>query len=82
MGMRILIQEQGNLPINVSLISSLSNWLCTYVGLFYDTLPTWYSLFFYVKIHLFVTEKSDQDPDPHDQHCFGSLVPIPDPDPH
>jgi hypothetical protein len=35
---------------------------------------------FYVKIQLFVTEKSEQDPDPHDPHWFGSLVPDPDPD--
>jgi hypothetical protein len=24
-----------------------------------------------------VADKSDQDPNPHDTHCFGSLVPAP-----
>jgi hypothetical protein len=42
---------------------------------------TYYLPKIYVKIQLFVTAKSDQDPDP-DRHlfCFSSLVP--DPDPH
>ncbi len=34
---------------------------------------------FQVKIQLFVTAKSDQDPDPHGPHRFGSLYLVPDP---
>jgi hypothetical protein len=48
---------------------------------------TYYVIIFHVKIQLFVTAKSDQDPDPG-PHWFGSLDPVqiqinswgPDPD--
>ncbi len=40
------------------------------------------TVYFLCKNSTFVTEKSDQDPIPHDTHWFGSLVSSdPDPDP-
>ncbi len=42
---------------------------------FYDLLPKLF--YFHVKIQLFVTAMSEQDPDP-DAHRFGSLDPDPD----
>ncbi len=53
---------------------------CTFVGMFFDLLPT-FKFIFHVKIQLFVTHKSYQDPDPVrlDPHWFGFLDPYPDP---
>jgi hypothetical protein len=42
--------------------------------MFFDLFPT-LSIFFRVKIQLFVTLNSDQDPIRMDPHCFGSLDP-------
>jgi hypothetical protein len=39
-GMGTRIQDEGNFPKFKNLISSLLNGFCTYVGMFYDILPT------------------------------------------
>jgi hypothetical protein len=37
---------------------------CAFVGMFFDLSPTLSTYICHVKIQLFVTQKSDQDPDP------------------
>ncbi len=52
---------------------------CTYIDIFFGLLPMHIILYFLVKIQLFMTEKSDQDPNPgpHEFVLFGFLDPDP-----
>ncbi len=54
------MENDQNLQIN--LVSLFQKGFCPFIFMFFDLLPT-LSIFFHVKIQLFVTLKSDQDPD-------------------